>query len=43
MWRLVFAGVATYDEISSSWSYDDLNRGSAMLDFKQAVEETFDK
>lgn len=34
MWRLVRAGMATFTEIETSWNFDDVLRGAAVLDYE---------
>ena len=39
MWRVVQSGMATLSEIDSEWSFQDLLKACAVLDFDGAVSE----
>jgi hypothetical protein len=38
IWQAIVAGIATLEELETTWSLDDLARGLSMLAFKSDVE-----
>lgn len=43
IYRLVFAGMATYTEIVTSWSLDDVLKANAVLNYKEAIDNELTK
>lgn len=38
IWRLIIAGIATLEELETTWSLDDVERGNAALNAKEALQ-----
>jgi len=39
IWRLILEGIATLEELETTWSLDDAQRAEAMLNLRKAVED----
>jgi len=39
LWRLVTGKIATLSEIEASWSFDDVVRANALLDYQQSAAD----
>jgi hypothetical protein len=43
IWRIVHSGMATLDELETTWNFDDVKRAMAYLDVTDAIENTLAK